>query len=331
MATKKFWEANLNRMKIIKKILTIIFRVGISILLLYFIFRQVDEKSLLEIVSRADVPLLLLAAGIFFLNYFLCFFRWEMILKTLEVNLPWKKLLVPFTGGIFFNLFLPSTIGGDFVRSVDLAVHTKKTKEVVASVFLDRLSGYIGLVVITLIALLCGWGVIRDKSVLSAIALITGILGLILLVLFNNFIFSNVNKMLDSPRAGRIRESLKDLHEEIYYFKGNKRVIVYNLLISIVIQAISPLTFYVISRALGLNVNILYFFIFLPVIGAITLLPISIGGLGVREMTIVFFFAKVGVSKDIAFAMSLLNSLFMVVFAGIGGLIYVLTIRRRRV
>ncbi len=318
-------------MKIIKKIFVIVFRVGISFLLLYFLFRQVDEKNLLEIVKKADVLVLLLAAGVFFLNYILCFFRWEMILKALEVKLPRKKLLTPFTGGIFFNLFLPSTIGGDFVRSVDLAVHTKKTKEVVASVFLDRLSGFVGLVILTLASLLCGWGIIQDKSVLITIAIIVGILGLILLVLFNNFIFSKVNKLLDSPRAGRIREALKDLHEEIYYFKGHKKIISYNLLFSIIIQAIGPLSYYIISLALGLKINIIYFFIFLPVIGAITLLPISIGGLGVREMSIVFFFAKVGVAKDMAFTMSLVNSFFMVVYAGIGGLIYVLTIRRRRV
>ncbi|MFH1397247.1 MAG: lysylphosphatidylglycerol synthase transmembrane domain-containing protein [Candidatus Omnitrophota bacterium] len=318
-------------MKVIKKIFTIIFRVGISILLLYFLFNQVDKKSLLEIVKKADSLILFLAAGVFFLNYVLCFFRWEMILKALNVNLSRKKLLVPFTGGIFFNLFLPSTIGGDFVRSVDLAVHTKKAKEVVASVFLDRLSGFVALVIITLVALLLGSGIIQDKGILTAVAIIAGILGLILLVLFNNFIFSKVNKLLDSPRAGRIREALKDLHEEIYYFRDHKKIIVYNLLLSIVIQAITPLTYYIISLALGLEINILYFFIFLPVIGAITLLPISIGGLGVREMSIVYFFAKVGVAKDMAFTMSLLNSFFMVVYAGIGGLIYVLTIRRRRV
>lgn len=309
----------------IKKIVSILFRIGISIVLLHYLFHQVDKKSLLEIIKQANGWVLFLAGTVFSINYTLAFLRWKTILETLGVKITWKRLLAPFSGGIFFNLFLP-TIGGDFVRSVVLAVHTNKTKEVLASVFLDRISGYIGLVVLTLVALSFGWGLIQDQSVLIAISIISGLLVVILFVIFSNCIFSKVNKFLLSLSAGRIKEVLKDLHEEIYYFRDNKRVIIYIILISIVVQAISPVAFYVISLSMGLNVNILYFFVFLPIIGAITLLPISIGGLGVRDMSIVFIFANVGVPKDIALAMSLLHFFFIVVFAGVGGIIYLFSV-----
>jgi uncharacterized protein (TIRG00374 family) len=225
---------------------------------------------------------------------------------------------------------LPSTIGGDLVRSIDLAAYTNRPREVVATVLLDRLSGYVGLVIVTLLAVFLGGKFVQDKSILLSITIIAAPLIVILLVLFNEFLYSKVNKLLHSPSAGRIRNAIKNLHQEIYYFKQNKKVMLNSLIISLSGQAISSLTFYIISLSLGIKINLIYFFIFIPIIGAIAMLPISIGGLGLRDATTIFFFAKAGVNKDLAFAMSLLNFFFIVLYAAIGGIIYALTVHHRR-
>jgi len=153
-----------------------------------------------------------------------------MLLKAIKINLPLKRVIISFSGGIFFNLFLPSTIGGDLMRSIDLAAHTKRPSEVVATVLLDRLSGYIGLVFLALLSLLIGWDKIEDKSVLFSVGLISLVLIAILLVLFNKFLYSKINKLLHSPNAGKIRELIKNLHQEIHLFRHNKRVIVNSLI-----------------------------------------------------------------------------------------------------
>lgn len=318
-------------MQALKKILSLFLRVGTSIILLIFLFRNVDKKSLYEVIKNADKTLLFLAFCIFFSGYALCLLRWEMLLKAVKIHLPLKRIIISFSGGIFFSLFLPSTIGGDLMRSIDLAAHTKRPKEVVATVLLDRLSGYIGLVSLALLSILFGWRFIQDRSVLLSVAIITGVLIAVLLVLFNRFVYNKINKILHSPSAGKIRESIKNLHQEIHYFRHHKKVIVNNLIFSAVIQATAPLTFFVLALALGLKIKLLYFFIFLPIISAITLLPISIGGLGLRDATTVFFFAKVGVVKNLAFAMSLINFFFILICGALGGLIYALTIHHRRV
>src|SRR3989338_8020702 len=173
-------------MNILKKVASVLLRVGTSVVLLFFIFRNIDKKSLFTIIKNADKPLLFLAFCIFFCGYVLCLLRWEMLLRALKIHLPLKRVIISFSGGLFFSLFLPSTIGGDFMRSIDLALHTKKPKEIIATVLLDRLSGYIGLVTLALLSLTFGWRLIQDKSVLFAVSIITGILILILLVLFNS-------------------------------------------------------------------------------------------------------------------------------------------------
>jgi hypothetical protein len=319
-------------MEILKKIVSILLRISISIALLVFLFKQVDKKALFEIIKNADKGLLLLACAVFFANYVLCLFRWQMLLKVADIHLPLKRVIISFSGGVFFNLFLPSTIGGDLMRSIDLASYTKRPKEVVATVLLDRLSGYVGLVILALLAILLGWNLMRDNSaVLLSVGIITAVLIAVLLVLFNNFLFAKINKFLDSSSAGRIRETIRKLHQEIHIFRQHKKAIVCNLLFSILIQATAPVTFYITALSFGLKLKMIYFFVLMPIIGAITLLPISIGGLGLRDATTIFFFGKVGVAKDLAFAMSLLNFFFILIYGTLGGLIYVLTVHYRRI
>jgi uncharacterized protein (TIRG00374 family) len=319
-------------MKIFKKIASIIVRISVSIILLIFLFKLVDKKNLIEIIKNADKPLLLIAFFIFFFNSVLCLFRWDMLLKASRIHLPFKRVIISSAGGMFFSLFLPSTIGGDLVRSIDLAAHTKRTHEVVATVLLDRLSGYIGLVAVALLAVLFGWRFIHDNTgVLISVAVIAAVLAAVLLILFNRSLYSRINKLLQTPSAGKIREFIKDLHQEMHIFRHHTDIVVNNLLLSLVIQSISPLTFYIIALSIGIKINMFYFFIFIPIISAITLLPISIGGLGLRDTMTILFFAKAGVSKDMAFAMSLVSFFFILILGMIGGIIYALTVRHRRI
>ena len=318
-------------MKIIKKIFSILLRVGISVALLIYLFGHVDARSLLKIIGNSNKPMLFLAFFICFFSYLFCLLRWNMLLKAVKIRLPFKRVVISFAGSVFFNLFLPSTIGGDLMRSIDLAMHTKKTKEVVATVFLDRISGYVGLVILLLVSLSLGWRMIlQDKGVFLSVTIIMVTLLFILLVLFNNKVYSKINKLLDSPNAGKIRALIRNLHEEIHIFRHKKGVIFNNIIFSVLVQITLPLTFYFVALSIGVKISIMYFFVFLPIIGAITLLPISIGGLGLRDATTIYFFSQVGVTKDMAFAISLLNFIFILIYGIIGGLIYVLTVRHRR-
>jgi len=314
-----------------KKILSILLRISVSLALLIFLFNQVDRKSLLEIIKSCDKGMLFLAFLVFFFNYLFCLIRWIMLLKEANIDLPLSRVIISFSGGIFFNLFLPSAIGGDVIRSIDLASHTRKPKEIVSTVILDRLSGSVGLVILIFFSLLLGWNLIQDRSVLLSVGIIFALLSLILLVLFNDSLYSFINRFLNVPNAGKFRNSIKNLHQEMHGFKHKKFAIFTNLLVSLLVQANSPVTFYLIALAIGLKIKLIYFFVFIPIIGAITMLPISLGGLGLRDATTIYFFAKAGVSRDLAFAMSLLNFSFILIYGSIGGLIYVLTVHHRRI
>ncbi len=317
-------------MGFLRKLLGVLLRIAISIAILVFLFKNIDIRNLTGIIKNADKLLVVISSLVFLSAYILAFLRWRMLLAALNIHLPLKRTIASYAAGLFFNLFLPSSIGGDFMRSVDLSVHTKKPKEIIATVFLDRLSGYIGLVILAVSVFFLGWDFLREESILFSLFIIVLILVVVLLVLFNKFIYGKIKSFLKSPDSGQIRELLTDLHEEIHLFRNRRGVVVKNIALSVLIQAMTPASFYILAISLGIRISPIYFFVFLPIIGAITLLPISIGGLGLRDATAIYFFAKAGVPKDMTFAMSLLNFSFIIIFGALGGLIYVFTVHHRR-
>jgi glycosyltransferase 2 family protein len=258
-------------------------------------------------------------------------YRWKRLLNAVDVHPSPKRLISSYSGGIFFNMFLPSTIGGDFVRSIDLAQRTQKAHEVVATVIMDRLSGYTGMMIVGLTGILCGIRIIGDNKLMLMIGGLTVGLAVILVLLFNDGIYTRMNAILGASGAGRIRKALQGIHEQVYFFRSAKKIMLENLFLSVLIQLIAPIVVYVILIAMGLHVSLAYLLVVLPVISAIAVIPISTGGLGLRDALNVFFLAKVGIARNAAFAMSLINFAFLFVIALAGGLIYVLTLRSRRV
>ncbi len=75
-------------MFILKKIGLLFLKIGVSLALLFFLFRQIDFDSLFTIIKRSDKPAIYMAFLITSLAYFFCFFRWKILLNAAGINLP---------------------------------------------------------------------------------------------------------------------------------------------------------------------------------------------------------------------------------------------------
>ncbi len=320
----------MDRMQLLKKAGVLVLRVGISAALLFLLFRSIDTKALIATIRHADGKTVALSCGIYFFVYVVCLMRWQMLLRATGLVLPLRRVLFSFAGGLFFNLFLPSTIGGDVMRSLDLTVATRQPRKVVAAVLLDRISGYVGLVTLMAAAMLAGGSLVSDVSVRISAVILIAVLAAALLVLFHNAFREGINRFLGFGRFGRLGAAVRNLHAEMHILRNNKRMLFTNVALSLFVQIIAPVCQYLIAVALGVKLNILYFLLLVPIVSAITLLPLSIGGLGLRDATTVYFFSKVGMPQDAAFAMSLISFLFIVLYSSIGGIMYVFTIHHRR-
>src|SRR5208283_4978520 len=97
------------------------------------------------------------------------------------------------------------------------------------------------------------------------------------------------------------------------------------IMISIAAQIVLAFEFYLTAKGMHQNISLVYFIIFSPIVCVVTSLP-SIGGLGFREIGWVYLLPLVGVSKEMAGGLSLINSAFTIINGLLGGLFYVTTL-----
>lgn len=326
-------------MRLIKKFFSIFWRFGISIILLVILFQKIDYKATFKVIAHIDPAYFCLAVFIFFILEILVVLRWKMLLDAQEVGLPLSRVVSSFCGGLFLNLFLPSTIGGDIARSIDLGMHTKRHNVIAASVLLDRLSGFAGVVLVALVSLIFGYRLFLDQpSVYLVVFIFTGILGGLLLFIFHKGIYnwlnrSSIPKNKNAPgpavMAG-LRDKIIKLHSQMHSYRLRPHVLYLNLLCSVLVQLGCALVSYFLLLSLHSGIRIIYPLVFTPITIIITTLPISIGGLGLRDMSSIFFYGKAGVAKDAALAQSLLTFAIMAAFSLLAGIIYVSTLYNRR-
>lgn len=312
-----------------KNFLSFIAKVSISIALLIFLFNRIDLKKTLLYIRTVEPLYFLCAILLYVFVVFLCMIRWYILLKTLKHDLSFGRIFVSFCGGSFFNVFLPSSIGGDIVRTADLSGHTKDVSSIFATVFLDRLTGFLGLVIIAFFGFLYGYvcGLKYDPGLFLFIVIFTIILVSILLAIFSKRVFNLINRII---RFKFIKNYFTKFHNSCFSFRFQKIALLKTTLISILLQGLYSGVFYFVGMSLGIKLDIIYFLFFIPIISLITILPISIGGLGLRDNAAVVLFKTVGVASDKVVAMTLINFAFLFFIGIIGGIIYGSAIYSRR-
>jgi uncharacterized membrane protein YbhN (UPF0104 family) len=311
----------------LKKIFSIILPCLLSVGLLVWLFVTIDFKHMWEVVKGSDMRYMSAAGIIFFLINFLIIWRWRILMKA--VGLKTKRMASTrwFFLGLFCSLFPISPVGSDVIRGLGLAGETGHKPKVFASIVLDRLSGFAGIVILAAVAFFFGRNIVANKLVIIAIAAMSIISLGIAVVLFSHRIFSFACKAFAT--WPKVKDSLMRLHFDIVLLKGKQKQGLESIVISIVAQIILAVEFYLTAKGMHQDIALVYFIIFSPIVCVVTALP-SIGGLGFREIGWVSLLFLVHVPKEVAGGLSLINSAFTIIAGLLGGLFYVSTLSSGR-
>ncbi len=290
-----------------KKILGFILKLLISAGLLYIFLSRVDTGTVIITLKKTSIRLFALAFFIYICTVFIAAKRWSLFLPQ---GLKYFQMVSLCFVGSFFNTFLPGIVGGDAVKAYYLYKHTGKgTGSVsIASVFMDRYMGMIALACIALIALIIGHAYLKGTDIMWFISAF--LIGL----LFTSLILWKVN-------WGRIK-FLSDVYTPLMEYKAKKGIISKGLLLGFIVQCANIIGVYILSHSIGLNVPIVYFFVFIPIIGVASSIPVSVAGLGIREAAFVILFSKAGLPSAEAVSLSLLVFTLMCMVNALGGIEY---------
>lgn len=305
----------------LKKFFSFFLRISISGLLLQYLSTKIGFDKTAEVLKSGDLLYILYALIVFFLIHVILLWRWRIFIKALDLHVAASDVIRYFFIGLFSNLFLPSSIGGDVIKIFGLCKNSQQKPRVVASVLLDRLSGFGGIVTVAVLAFFFGSRYVQEASLLIIIGLIA--LGsLITVVLFNKTIYEFCCRIFNF--FPKVKKSLMIMHYDISLLRDKARVGLKVITLSCITQIMLAITYFLIAKGLHQDINIIYFLIFTPMICIAAAFP-SIGGLGVRDAGAAYLFAKVGVAPEIAVSLSLIVFLFMIIIGLIGGLVYVFT------
>ncbi|MHB0867594.1 MAG: lysylphosphatidylglycerol synthase transmembrane domain-containing protein [Thermoleophilia bacterium] len=306
---------------------TRLFRAAISIGVLALILTRINLHELADEFSQVDKSMLALGVVLFLVTNMACVFKWRLVVEAQGQRaggrpVSYFYLTSLFYIGLFFNNFLPTNFGGDIIKIVKLAKVTGQRAKAAGSVAIDRVSSTFALLMIAVVPALIELRLLGTTLTLMVLGMF-----LVSLLVIGLFASERTAKRLSRFPVLRtdplgVRRHLKSFYYALHEFRRKPGTLAAVLAVALVYQVLHVLSIWVLAVALGIDVSLLYYFLFIPVVMAVGTIPVSLNGIGIREGAWVLLFQQVGVATEQALAMSLLSFGVLTATSLAGGVFY---------
>ena len=307
--------------------LKVLLRLGISAAALYFVLRSIDLPAFWDRVKGMDPSWILAALVAYVFMQGVAVWRWHRLLRAQHIEVDPRFLNESLWVSLFFNNFLPSNIGGDFIRIADTATAAGSKTLATMVIVVDRVLGLTALVLIAstgaFAASLFGMHMPGARWLFWATA--SGILAAILVIAIPQLV-ATLLKPLRALNKPWVTERADRLEEAVIKFRNAPMALAGAFAGALVVQA-TVVVFYLLT-ARGLDVPMPAFLgaVLIPVSLVVQMAPVSINGFGVREAVFAFFFRRFGLPTDAAVALSLVSTGITMGLSLVGGYFFM---RRR--
>ncbi|MCK5850200.1 MAG: flippase-like domain-containing protein [Kiritimatiellae bacterium] len=318
-----------NTHKTIRSILLIVFKIILVAGIFSIIARRMDIHAMGTRIAATSIIPLTIALCLFFLNRVLTAIKWDLLLQHNGVKAGLLRLVrIMFESG-FIGLAIPSGLGPDIVRLIQIRTHNHDITAATSSVLADRILSILVLAGLSGISTIACMGIIEDKSILIGVMLCSSCLILIIMGMMTSYsfrIYANIHDLIfrsakkkdTSTDREKFHQKFRDKVEEIHTSFNSllKRPSLFGsiLALNIMVQVIRVAQVCLLFIALGADVPLASVAAFYPMILLIKLLPfVPFMGIGVQEGAFVYFFHAVGVMPETALPASILNHIIVII------------------
>ena len=308
-------EQNKTRNRILNILKVVISLAGILILVL-----TQDMEHVIHLLWNMNWLPFLAALVLFLSGSMVRAYRWGVLVWALGVQVSWWRLVMLYYVGAFFSMFLPTGVGGDAVKMYELSRGDAKSSDAISSVLVDRFLGLFVLFALALLALIGGYKLVIPEVRFLIALVFVGSLVVIALLFQRTWIESWGRRLGVGQLLGRFK-ILRDLYQSIHLY--GPAALLRGVAASVVWNLILIFGYYLLGLAVGIDLSLWYYFLFVPIISAALLVP-SVGGLGIREWATVLLFVQVGVPESQALALALAYDIVLLINGLIGAAIYVI-------
>ena len=281
------------------------------VLFLLIIFK-IGINNILSSIFSANPIYILLSIIPLCLVIIIQSMRWQLIIKTVGSDIPLLNAIILFLKSYFLGAITPGKIG-DFYRSKLLSEQKQISIGLsFYTVFIDRICDIFTIIVISIMGLLFITEFKNNQQFFIFFVLaIVGIGGILGYLIFNRDVCSKfIYPLIERFVPLKYKENFKFSYDEFYvgykHLFKDKFVFFKIITLSVIIWLIAGLGFYLLSISLGFGVSYWYILTSVLLGTLVSLIPISINGLGTREAVIIFLFSIVMISPELAMAFSLL-------------------------
>jgi uncharacterized protein (TIRG00374 family) len=288
-------------------------------LILYFMRGKIHESMA---ILRHEVIWGWIAVAVvgYFIGLAIIAVRLKWVFKVQDIHMTFRECYHLGFVGLFYNLMLPSAVGGDVAKAVYAYKHSGKKIESATSILLDRLLGFLATILMATIGLMCfskeADSPYIDYAVFGALGVFT-FFG----VFFASRRFARLFKgLLRLIPSEKFKIRLAEIYHAIYGYRHHRGPVMAAVVLSFIGQVVFITTNYWVACAIGADISYWKFFILIPVISIVSMAP-SIGGLGVREASFLYLFSRY-LPQERALAYTLLMDLLTYSFSIGSGIWY---------
>ncbi len=299
-----------------------LFKAVVSVGLIYWLLQRIGVNNLLGQVATVRWQWVFLSLTSFAASNLLGSWQWSLLLRAKQIELSFWQVASYYHVGLFFNNFLIGNIGGDAFRVYDIRRSSGDMTDAISAVFFDRFAGFFALSTLALLVATIGLQQLFHNSTFYLVAFIlAGWMFGLLFLFVEGFArkFSFVIKLL-TPDALHVK--MRELYYSIHQFSREKVLLAKIFAVAVTVQVLRILTHCFAAYSVGVHTHAAYFFIFIPIVALVASLPISLGGIGVREQSAVTLFAKVGIASAQVVAFELLAYVVGILASVPGGIIF---------
>lgn len=308
-----------------KKTLLTLLQLAVTIGLLWWVFHDPDKRAqMAEALRQANWNWLWIGVVVFFGCTVLATVRWKILLNVQGIDMGWVRTWQLFMIGMFFNLFMLGSTGGDVVKMF-LTMREARNNKAAAllSVFMDRVIGMMALILISLGFLYFRYDVLSHSPASAALlATLLWLLAGAVVVTVGMFVGSAFGWVHFLPRWTPLRGRIVEVSAACHMYAKGWRQTIWAFLVSFPLFAMFFVTFYCAARAFTDVLGLVDIFSVLPIVAVITAIPISVSGIGLRESLFVQLLAPFGVGAAVATLISVTGFLINTVGSLAGGLIF---------
>ena len=321
-----------------KKTLIAVLKIAFSVALYAYIFRTIHIVELWGILKGASVPYLAAAVGIYAVIQGLSAYRWYILMKPLDIRVSYGDLLAYYFLGMYFNFFLPTAIGGDVVRVYYLQKHTRSVGIATATVFLDRDLGMAALLLLAVVVAAIGGtrlpiptAGMSDLPLAPLFGIVAVAFILANMVLFYRPTYNLIHRLFKLLRMKRADEKAERLFNSVNAYRGRWSLMGWGMILSLIVQFGCVAVNVYAARSIDISTTNgwIDYLVFIPAISLVSMVPLSVNGMGWREVSYIALFQAVGVSQARAAALAFLWLGVLVATSLPGGIIYILKGARR--